>query len=480
MSSDSLISLRHLAMFRTPAKKDESMNGSRGSPRSAEKPGPSLPSVRRSIGEWESGKAEPQAKSPANPKRGTTPPTMQKVARTLETQRDPEAVARHLAKPGAKYPSLTAEARACLSKAKLHLGSSRNLKAEIKAEVLVAINRLYELVKEADKRHIPDAPAIPPGIEVACQSIPDDSFQKEVIQRLEKVETSLKEQLRDLESEVKKGFESMEGATYASVAAGGSGRKPQMPTALHSVVVTSKDETETGEEMMEKIRKVVNAKEEGLIVDRFRKAKDRKIIIGCRDAGEIRKVKEKIEKGEQFAVAEIKNKDPLVVFRDVLRNNTDEAIVKAIRIQNRNMLQGIGKADDRIEIRYRRNARNPHTAHIVARVSPIIWQRMTDAATIHIDMQRVRVEDQSPLIQCSRCLGYGHGKRFCRDAVDVCSHCGGQHLRTECAELQADTPPSCVNCVKTKMDKVDHNAFNSECPVRRRWEAMARSTIAYC
>ncbi|XP_050676833.1 uncharacterized protein LOC126973533 [Leptidea sinapis] len=87
-------------------------------------------------------------------------------------------------------------------------------------------------------------------------------------------------------------------------------------------------------------------------------------------------------------------------------------------------------------------------------VSPQIWKRVTENGQLHIDIQRIQVEDQSPLLQCTRCLGYGHGKRFCKEEVDSCSH--------------------------SKADINDHNAFSQSCPVRKQWDDLARSSVAYC
>ncbi|KAJ8707907.1 hypothetical protein PYW07_011584 [Mythimna separata] len=142
-------------MFRTPAKKDAGSQGAGGSPRSTEKAGTSLPNVRRSIGEWEAGRAELLPKSPANPKPDAAPAATQKIPSASGARRASVETGSPGNKPVSKYPNLTAEARACLSKAKLHLGNSRNLKTEIKTEVMGAINRLYEIVKESENRKRP-------------------------------------------------------------------------------------------------------------------------------------------------------------------------------------------------------------------------------------------------------------------------------------------------------------------------------------
>ncbi|KAL4703726.1 hypothetical protein ACJJTC_016733 [Scirpophaga incertulas] len=54
------------------------------------------------------------------------------------------------------------------------------------------------------------------------------------------------------------------------------GREKGEETGLKSLVIWSKDKQETGDQIYEKIGKGINAKEEGLKIDRIRKAKDRK------------------------------------------------------------------------------------------------------------------------------------------------------------------------------------------------------------
>ncbi|CAH2088587.1 unnamed protein product [Euphydryas editha] len=66
---------------------------------------------------------------------------------------------------------------------------------------------------------------------------------------------------------------------------------------------------------------------------------------------------------------------------------------------------------DRLQVKYHRRARNPLTAHVVLSASPALWRRITEKGSVHIDLQRVRAEDQTPLVQCTRCLGCGHDRR---------------------------------------------------------------------
>lgn len=219
--------------------------------------------------------------------------------------------------------------------------------------------------------------------------------------------------MEELRKELENQKDRMEKVTYASVAAQHQNSPPIVNMEmLHSVVVTSTDELETGEKVLDR-RKVVDANEGWIKVQKVRKARDRKIIMGLRTVDEQWMLKERLSKtGSNLIVEEVKNKDPLLVLRDVLLVNTDDDIFKAIKNQNGNLFHGVGDGENRLEIKYRKRARNPHTGHVILNTSPKIWRRTIETGALHIDLQRVKVSDQSPLVQCSRCLEYGHGRRL--------------------------------------------------------------------
>lgn len=354
------------------------------------------------------------------------------------------------------------------------------------------MDRLYQLVKEAEKDTNTNKPTETkePTKRLEPENLAVDATflvntgPSQIVARLEEHTQLLlanNKMMKELTETMEKQKEILEREkSYASVTATQSSLLPQRNT-LHSVVITSKNEKETGEQVLEKVRKAMDAKEGWVKVERVRKAKDSKVIMGFKTEEERNKVKDRLGKERtDLTVEEVKNKDPLLVLKDVLSVNTDEDIIKAFRNQNRGIFHDLDDKDHRMEIRYRKRARNPHTGHVVVSVSPTIWRRANETGYVHIDLQRIRVEDQSPLMQCTRCLGYGHGKRFCKESTDICSHCGGPHLRTECAEWLAGAEPSCRNCSKAKLDTAEHNAFSPNCPIRQKWDKLARSTVAYC
>ncbi|XP_049883068.1 uncharacterized protein LOC126378731 [Pectinophora gossypiella] len=263
-------------------------------------------------------------------------------------------------------------------------------------------------------------------------------------------------------------------ATYASIAA-----KPITP--VFSVIVSSETEQDTSNDVITKIRSAVDAKASGLKVDRIRKARDQKVIVSCGNRDEVNKVSDKIRAtASRLRVEPMLNKDPLVILKDVLTVNTDEDIKTALKNQNKHLFEELPVDHYRAEVKYRRRARNQYVNHVVLQVSPQVWQKLVQAGRAHIDLQRVVVTDQSPLVQCSRCLGYGHGRKYCKETQDLCSHCAEPHLKVDCPSWTVGDPPTCKNCVHSKADRTDHNAFDVNCPIRKKWDEIARSSVAYC
>lgn len=408
--------------------------------------------------------------------------------------------------PKLKYAGRLHEAKSCVVKVKTHLNSNsaKNISSLIKQEVTQAIDRIYELLKESEgkiKGQVKDRATQTNSAreckDSATQSIqtcqtgeeernPKEANQDKENRILKKLEEHTKalednsKKIEELKNTIEEQKENLVKASYASVAA----RKPDRPQeqkTLHSIIISSNDETETGEQVMEKTRNAINVRDGGIQIEKMRKARNQKVIMGFKTVEERAKVKDRIQKaGSQLTVEEVENKDPLLVLRNVLNIRTDEEIVECLRVQNRGLFHGLDRRNDRIEVKYRKRARNPHQTHVVVKVSPILWRRALEAGMVSIDIQPIKVEDQSPLVQCSLCLGYGHARKYCLETVLKCSHCGGEHKKSECPGWLTRDTPECCNCTKAKLENYQHNAFSSECPVRRRWETLARSTVAYC
>lgn len=97
-----------------------------------------------------------------------------------------------------KYKSRTAEAEACLQKAKIQMDKSRNIRRDNKADVLEAVERLYTLVKEAER-----AQAHETGEQALSTTEPDPlvTQMKEHSKKLEEHTRKMDELKLDLETQ---------------------------------------------------------------------------------------------------------------------------------------------------------------------------------------------------------------------------------------------------------------------------------------
>ncbi|XP_047524610.1 uncharacterized protein LOC125062614 [Pieris napi] len=389
-----------------------------------------------------------------------------------------------------------------------HLAESRNIKTDIKTGVQSAVKRLYQIVKEAEEeiQKNPQQQTAKqendPKIDLneklhkqiermELENKKLEKFRKNIEdlakQKNESILTAIRKELEEKEKREIERHNIWEGKmrSYAEATkenlGQGQNRKEgpggQKPT-LHSVVVAPKSATDTAEDTMQNIRHLLNAKEEGWQVAKIRRARDGKVVVGCRTEEERNKIKEKL--GEEMMVKDTLNKNPLIKIKNLLSCNTTEDITRAIKNQNRNVTAHLEERDLDIKEKYRRKARNPLESHVVLQVTPKLWQALTLAGRIHVDLQRVWVEDQSPLVQCTMCLGYGHTRRHCKKETEVCSHCGGAHMRADCQIHKDGKPPSCINCKDTKGRNAEHGAFSQSCPTRQGWDKAARLSYAYC
>ncbi|GBP08080.1 hypothetical protein EVAR_39397_1 [Eumeta japonica] len=189
--------------------------------------------------------------------------------------------------------------------------------------------------------------------------------------------------------------------------------------AGHTLIISSKCENHTAEQVVVRLRGVVDAREMGVAVDRLRKAGNQKVVMSRSSAEDALKIEERLKiRGADIKVTKGEKKLPTVVIRDVPKVNTDEDIVRSLRTQNKHIADGLDWSRERAKVCYRRRARNDLECHPVLEVTTELYKRLIKAAYVYVGLQRRPVWDQSPLAQCSNCLGYGHSRRFCKEASE--------------------------------------------------------------
>lgn len=421
----------------------------------------------------------------------------------------------------ASYTCKLDEATACAGRAKQQLNAARNLKGELKIEAFKMLDRLLEIVK---KLEMPSKTKVEK--EVMKQMYRENSKTEmgtsnlkniieehskvlgETVKEMDRLRTVIRRheekmddtaqnaekrdgghsggeflaeirELKRLTQETRVRTDEAQGVipSYAEVLSRPPAARVDKPK--FSVIVGSKNVIDTSADVIEKLRGALDARRSGLKIERLRRVRDAKVVLSCASKEEMEKLSEQLKNDKNLTAEVAKNKKPLVVLKNLMAYNTDDDIRTALAEQNRHLLEDLSADETAVEVRYRRRARNQQECHAVLQVSPELWQRLTSAGRVYIDLQHVRVQDQSPLVQCTRCLAYGHGRKQCADDVDLCNYCGGPHLKSSCTQLAAAQAPKCINCTRAKLTETAHTAFGDCCPVRRKWDALARAAIAY-
>ncbi|GBP39700.1 hypothetical protein EVAR_25524_1 [Eumeta japonica] len=184
-------------------------------------------------------------------------------------------------------------------------------------------------------------------------------------------------------------------------------------------------ENHTVEQVVTKLLSVVDKREMGVAVDRLKKTRNQKVVVSCSSSEDAEKIEERLKmRGADLTISKPEKRLATMVIRDVLRVNTDEDVVKSLRTQNRHITEGFDWDKESVKVCRRRRARNDLECHPVLEVTPELYKRLIKAGYIYVGLQRRPDWDQSPLVQCSRCLGFGCGKQYYMDVSDKCAHCG--------------------------------------------------------
>ena len=106
---------------------------------------------------------------------------------------------------------------------------------------------------------------------------------------------------------------------------------------------------------------------------------------------------------------------------------------------------------------------------LVVEVSPAMRRVFQEQGRIYLRYSSCKFADHVWIMQCYRCLAFGHLARDCKGAQH-CGHCAKAHETKDCANK--NQLPRCHNCLsKNNVISVDikHSATDAErCPILSR------------
>lgn len=113
---------------------------------------------------------------------------------------------------------------------------------------------------------------------------------------------------------------------------------------------------------------------------------------------------------------------------------------------------------------------NLKTKNIVHKFSNDLLSTVIKKGMVRIDLEEYLCYDDFPLLQCFKCLSFGHTASTCTQNI-ACKNCGGDHTHKQCSISK----PSCVNCLRAEtatgiVHPGRHRATAGICPKSRKIE----------
>jgi len=198
-----------------------------------------------------------------------------------------------------------------------------------------------------------------------------------------------------------------------------------------------------------KVRRVMNARNNGIKIEAV--------------SPNIEKIKANLHLAKAgLKVVEKTKLNPRLMIYSIPSEMSPEEIKKELIAQNLN-----NDKDVELQIIYIYKPKpNKTVTSCVIEVSPEVRKRLLANGRIYLRFSACTFTDHVRVLQCYRCMTFGHIARDCKSAP-VCGHCSEQHEMKDCKNKAQ--PPLCCNCSRTSKRSTNdlvHSASDVEkCPI---------------
>lgn len=173
-----------------------------------------------------------------------------------------------------------------------------------------------------------------------------------------------------------------------------------------------------------------------------------------------------------FTAVDIPKKLPRLMIKNIPVEYHPENLVESLS-DNYPLINEVLTKNPNEVIKHIITLKNEHrqTSSIVIETSPNVRKILMSENKIKLGMCVYEIADQLRVIQCGKCMKFGHGTKFCRSSVDVCGVCGNNHCTKNCPRNESncnDISKSCSNCANQRRfstQSANHGAGDkSKCP----------------
>lgn len=262
---------------------------------------------------------------------------------------------------------------------------------------------------------------------------------------------------------------------------------PSPPATKPAIIVSCKKDNPSSADTLASWKKNVSFRDTNFTPAGIQFVSNNKLRVEFDNPTHLETTLKKIGESHPEISAEVSKKlKPMFIIKGVSNDISPETLKELIINQNDSVNNLIKNEDDLI-FKFKRPNKNEQLYNAVFLAAPYLWRVIVNLLKLNVDHQRIHVEEFTPLLQCYRCLKFGHTRKFCKSDETICSHCSdSKHEFKDCPHRKDKSKVSCHNCKiynkkgsTESAEKSDHSAVSDSCPRKLFMIGRTRSRIDY-
>ncbi|KAJ2944731.1 hypothetical protein O0L34_g4093 [Tuta absoluta] len=263
-------------------------------------------------------------------------------------------------------------------------------------------------------------------------------------------------------------------------------KKAKIQTTKPAIIICPTKEVLSSAETHKIVKKNITFKDTNFAPANIRYVSNNKISMQFDKPEQASQTLEKIHNSNGPIKAEISKKlKPMFILKGIAIDTAPEELTELICKQNET-IKNLISSQDELVLKFKRNNKKENFYNAIFMTSPPIWRAAVTAGKLNVDHQRIHVKEYVPLLQCYKCMQFGHTRLRCTNEDTVCSHCSAMtHNFKDCPVKQDNSKINCYNCDKhlkkhnSSPTVPNHSATSRVCPKVIQMTGKLRTRIDY-
>lgn len=274
--------------------------------------------------------------------------------------------------------------------------------------------------------------------------------------------------------------------TYAQIASSQvtSPPKDNKPKSKPSIIVFPSSDDKSRKQVSEQWRNSINFKSVSYAPAGIQPVGKNRLRVEFDTVDQRDETLKRLETSTEIRAEPSRKLRPMVILKGISKQTPTDELTTLIMQQNPEVGLLRPSPED-LKYRFDRRNKNDKLYNAVLLTSPPIWKKIIELGRLNIDHQKVHVEEYVPLLQCYKCLQFGHLRKYCTNDETLCTHCGVEgHTFDSCPSKNNQSNANCSNC--SNRDKrlnttsnTKHSATSNNCPMRETMRNRVMERIDY-